>query len=133
MHFGDVSETNVRNTPRQSRSAHAFVFTKKKTKTIWKPFLWLSRLLGNHCGGFSFNYNRNVAVKRHRVSLSWYIRLRGSLSNYTRPMQGFSLCGILKPGSHGIITIIMFLERRAPLVYSNVRNITGFINATILW
>ena len=44
---------------------------KKKTKTIWKPFLWLSRLLGNHCGGFSFNYNRNVAVKRHRVSLSW--------------------------------------------------------------
>ena len=71
MHFGDVSETNVRNTPRQSRSAHTFVFTKKKTKTIWKLFLWLSRLFGNHFGGFSFNYNRNATVKRHRVSLSW--------------------------------------------------------------
>ena len=47
-------------------------------------------------------------------------------------MQGFSLCGILKPGSHEIITIIMFLERRAPLVYSKVSNITGFITATIL-
>ena len=47
-------------------------------------------------------------------------------------MQGFSLCSILKPGSHKIIKIIMFLERKATLVYSKVSNITGFITATIL-
>ena len=28
MHFGDVSETNGRETPRQSRSAHAWAFLK---------------------------------------------------------------------------------------------------------
>ena len=42
MHFGDVSETNVRNTPRQSRSAHAFVFTKKKKQKQY----------GSHSFGF---------------------------------------------------------------------------------
>ena len=64
-----------------------------------------------------------MTVKRHRVSLSWWIRPRGSLSNKKSSMQGFSLSSILKPGSHESIKIIKFLERKAPLVYCKVSNI----------
>ena len=64
-----------------------------------------------------------MTVKRHRVSLSWWIRPRGSLSNKKPSMQGFSLSSILKPGSHESIKIIKFLERKAPLVYCKVSNI----------
>ena len=38
MHFGDVSETNGRETPRQSRSVHACIFEKfpRSTEIIYK-------------------------------------------------------------------------------------------------
>ena len=52
------------------------------------------------------------------------ICIRGQLQHLQNKHRNgalqFSLCSILKPGSHESIKIIRFLERKAPLVYSKV-------------